>query len=203
MSPPHVTDAELLERMPDPTAVGQFYERHVDAVVRYAIRRCANPDDAADLVSTVFLEVFAAAPSFDPRRGAARAWLLGIASRCLADARRHGYRREELDRRLGGRPGWDHDEYEHVEHMIDAARSSARLERTLRDRLTAAEREIFLLVAVDGLTPAEAAHALGVGPVVGRMRLARARRKLRAALDSTDMPRIGGGFVHARPNGDR
>jgi len=182
------TDAELLHRVPDPEAVAVFYERHVDAVIRFAIRRCSNPDDAADLVSTVFLEVFAAASSFEPRRGAARPWLLGIASRCLADARRHGYRTDEVTRRLGWRPRMEPDEYERVEQMIDAARSSARLEQTLNSRLTDTEREMFLLVAADELTPAEAAQVLGIGAVVARMRLARARRKLREALAVSDPP---------------
>ena len=37
---------------------------HVDAVFRFAVRRCRNPEDVADLVSTVFLEMISAAPSF-------------------------------------------------------------------------------------------------------------------------------------------
>ena len=36
-------------------------------------------------MSTVFLEVFSAASSYDRRRGEVRVWLLGIAARCLAD----------------------------------------------------------------------------------------------------------------------
>lgn len=176
------TDAQLLARMPDPGAVAAFYERHVDSVLRFATRRCAGPDDAADLVSMVFLEVFAAARSFDPERGTARAWLLGIAARCLADARRYGYRSEEIARRLVARPSLDADQFERVEEMIDAARFRPQIERALRKRLTDIEREMFLLVACDGLAPSEAAEVLGLGAVVARMRLSRARAKLRSAL---------------------
>jgi RNA polymerase sigma-70 factor (ECF subfamily) len=50
--------------------------------------------------------------------------------------------------------------------------------------LTPAERELFLLVADDGLSVAEAARSLGCSAVAGRMRLARARRKLRAVIDA-------------------
>jgi RNA polymerase sigma-70 factor (ECF subfamily) len=178
------SDAELLSRVPDPDAVASFYERHFDRVLRYAVLRCRDPEDAADLVSTVFLQLFTAARSFDPGRGSARSWLFGIAARCLADARREGYQREDARRRLGAPVNLDADQYERVEQMIDAARSRPAIELALGDRITARERDVFLLVASDGLEPAEAADALGLKPVVARMRLARARRKLRVALDT-------------------
>jgi RNA polymerase sigma factor (sigma-70 family) len=186
------SDAELLGQVPAPDAVGVLYERHVDAVFRFAIRRCRDPDDVADLVSTVFLEVFSSAASYDRRRGDARPWLLGIASRCLADQQRAGYRRAELADRLAAAPEFGGDEHERVDAMIDAARAAPAVERALAERLTAAERELFLLVAHDGLTAAEAARPLGLTAVAGRMRLARARRKLRAALAQASAPDCAG-----------
>ena len=47
----------------------------VDAVFGFAVRRCRNPVDVADLVSTVFVALFSAAPGYDARRGDARPWL--------------------------------------------------------------------------------------------------------------------------------
>ena len=79
------SDAELLGRSPDPDAVEAFYRRHVDTVMRFAVRRCAGPEDVADLVSITFLEAIGAARTYDAKRGPARPWLLGIAARCLAD----------------------------------------------------------------------------------------------------------------------
>jgi RNA polymerase sigma-70 factor, ECF subfamily len=178
------SDAELLALIPAADAVSVLYERHVDAVFRFAIRRCRDPEDVADLVSTVFLELFAAAASYDARRGDARAWLLGIASRCLADQRRSSYRRAEVQQRLAAAPAFEGDEHERVEAMLDAARAAPPVERALAERLTEAERELFLLVAHDELTPAQAARCLGLSPVAGRMRLSRARRKLRHALEA-------------------
>jgi RNA polymerase sigma factor (sigma-70 family) len=174
-------DADLLAAMPDADAVRALYERHVDAVFRFAVRRCRNPEDVADLVSTVFLEMFSAASSYDRRRGEVRVWLLGIAARCLADQRRSDYRRSELASRLGSAPELRVDEHERVEAMLDAARLAPSAERALAE-LTEAEQALFLLVAHDELTVADAARALGLSPVAGRMRLARARRKLRAAM---------------------
>jgi RNA polymerase sigma-70 factor (ECF subfamily) len=184
------TDARLLSRVPAPDAVREFYERHVDAVFRFAVRRCSRPEDVADLVSSVFVEVFGAARTFDAHRGGARPWLLGIAARCLADQRRESHRHRQLADRAAGMPEPRDDEYEAVERMIDAARLAPAIDRALAADLTDAERELFLLVSHDELSVADAARCLGLTPVAGRMRLARARRKLRHAL-APSMPDAG------------
>jgi RNA polymerase sigma-70 factor (ECF subfamily) len=190
------TDADLLAAVPDPDAVRALYERHVDAIFHFAVRRCRNPEDVADLVSTVFLEMLSAAASYDRRRGEVRVWLFGVAARCLADQRRADHRRTELVARLGTVPELRGDEHERVEAMLDAARLAPAAERALAEQLTEAEQDIFLLVAHDGLRVADAARSLGLTPVAGRMRLARARRKLRAAIEESRRPRV-------RPAGDR
>jgi RNA polymerase sigma factor (sigma-70 family) len=177
----HFSDADLLRRSPDPDAVEAFYRRHVGTVMRFAVRRCAIADDVADLVSITFLEVIAGASSYDPRRGPARPWLLGIAARCLADHLRDRYRRAELLQRLGDRPAFTPDEAERIDAMIDAERLAEPLEHGLR-HLTGAERELLLLVAEEGFAVAEAARALGIPAAAARMRLSRARRKLRPFL---------------------
>src|SRR5690349_10913178 len=154
-------DADLLAAVPDADAVRTLYERHVDAVFRFAVRRCRRPEDVADLVSAVFLELFSAAPGYDRAKGGVRAWLLGIAAHCLADQRRGEYRRAELAARLGTQPQFGADELEHVEAMLDAARLAPAAERALSRRLTEAEQAMFLLVAHDGLPVAAAARSLG------------------------------------------
>jgi RNA polymerase sigma-70 factor (ECF subfamily) len=186
MSQDESLDADLIAAVPDADAVRTLYERHVDAVFRFAVRRCRTPEDVADLVSAVFLELFSAAASYDRGKGGARAWLLGIAARCLADQRRSEYRRTASAARLGAEPGFDADELERVETMLDAARLAPAAERALAEQLTDAEQAIFLLVAHDGLPVADAARSLGLTPVAGRMRLARARRKLRRAVEGRD-----------------
>jgi len=49
-------------------------------------------------------------------------------------------------------------------------------------RLSAGERAVLELVALDGLTVGEAARALGIGSVAARVRLHRARRLLKGTL---------------------
>ena len=53
------------------------------------------------------------------------------------------------------------------------------------DRLSESERAILELVALDELSLTEAAAAAGVRPVTARVRLHRARRKLRTELEAT------------------
>ena len=62
--------------------------------------------------------------------------------------------------------------------------------------LAPSDREALLLIAWEGLTPAQAARALGIGPVAFRVRLHRARRRCAAALAAT-------GAIHARPESTR
>jgi RNA polymerase sigma-70 factor, ECF subfamily len=47
------------------------------------------------------------------------------------------------------------------------------------------DRELLLLIAWDGLTPTQAATVLGIAPVTVRVRLHRARNRLRLALIQT------------------
>ena len=49
-------------------------------------------------------------------------------------------------------------------------------------RLSEPDRELLLLIAWDGLSPAEAATVLAVKPATARVRLSRARRRLTQEL---------------------
>jgi RNA polymerase sigma factor (sigma-70 family) len=181
MADPGTSDARLLARIDDPRAFEVFYRRHMQAVLRFATRRCRTPDEAAELVSVVFLEVRTAAVGYDRLRGAARPWLLGIATHCLADLRGQRARAAEAERRLGGMARLDPDEHAEIEARIDAERLYPRLERALA-RLSPAERELLTLVEREGLSPAEAARVLGIRPVTARVRLTRARRRVQSEL---------------------
>jgi RNA polymerase sigma-70 factor (ECF subfamily) len=50
--------------------------------------------------------------------------------------------------------------------------------------LSALDREALLLVAWEDLTPTQAAHSLGISPVAFRVRLLRARRRIRSKLEA-------------------
>ena len=182
------SDEELLAAIATgPGALPEFYRRHVARVTAMGVRRFDNPEDVADFVATVFLEVLGSADGFDPGRGAAVAWLYGVGSNVATAMYRQRWRAVQAEQRISGRALLDPDDYARVEEGIDAA---ARLRQTylaMRD-LPEQDRRLLELVAVDGLSTREAAHALKLSPVAARVRLSRARGRLRVALTRHDGP---------------
>jgi RNA polymerase sigma factor (sigma-70 family) len=176
------SDEELLQAAGrDPQAFDELYRRHVEKIVSFAVHRCSSADEIPDLVAAVWLEVIVSADRFDRRRGNAVPWVLGIAANLHASETRRRARQQEAARRLAGQRILDEDDYARLERQIESAAVAPVLREGLA-RLPAGERAVMELVALDGLTPAEAAEALGILPAAARMRLARARRKLREDL---------------------
>lgn len=165
----------------DASALEIVYRRNVARVTAFAVRRAANPEEAADLVAAVFVEAMSSARGFDPRRGRALPWLLGIATHVHAGTVRRRVREDRAVKRLAGRDLLGDDDYQRLHERIDAARVAPRLREAMR-ALPPGEREVVDLVVIDGLTPDAAAEALGVRSVAARMRLSRGRAKLRRAL---------------------
>jgi len=100
-------------------------------------------------------------------------------------ARRVGER--ERAARWRARALLDADDAARIDARIDAGARARELYAAM-DRLPESERAVLELVALDELTVAEAAAAAGVRPVTARVRLHRARRKLRAELEAADQP---------------
>lgn len=178
------TDRELLvaSRVED-SAFEELYRRHVEATIRFAARRAARPSDVVDLVAAVWLEVVASLDRYDAQRADALPWILGIAANLCAVERRRRAREHDVVQ-LGSRRSLHEDDYERLEGAIDAAAVVPALRQGLRE-LPSSERAVAELVFLDGLTPAEAAEALGIRSAAVRMRLARARRKLRAVAEES------------------
>jgi RNA polymerase sigma-70 factor, ECF subfamily len=176
------SDEELLVAIATgPGAFPEFYRRHVARVTGMGVRRFGNPEDVADFVATVFLEVLGSADGFDPARGSAVAWLYGVGGNVAIAMHRQRWRAVQAEQRISGRALLDSDDYARVEEAIDAA---ARLRQTylaMRD-LPEQDRRLLELVAVDGLSSREAARALDLTPAAVRVRMSRARRRLRVAL---------------------
>jgi RNA polymerase sigma factor (sigma-70 family) len=172
--------------MTDPLDGGDLFE-HVyrtsgRAVLGYALRRAASREDALDVVAETFATAWRRREDMPPDPDQARPWLFGIARRCLANTTRGGRRAHRLGERLAGAflpdavpdPAAVHERTYEVE-----------LVRRALQVLQAEDRELVTLIAWEGLTPAEAAGVLGVSPGTARVRLHRARGRLRTALDAT------------------
>jgi RNA polymerase sigma factor (sigma-70 family) len=156
----------------------QVYLGNVDVLMGYFARRCRDPQTVADLTSETFVRAVDGFAGFDPRRGSDRAWLFGIAARVFARHCEQSAGGRDAVARLGGHRPLDADEIEELAERIDAEREGAALMRRC-EQLPAVERAAVELIDLDGLTPKEAALALGVSRVAFRQRLSRARSRLR------------------------
>jgi RNA polymerase sigma factor (sigma-70 family) len=179
----HASDAELLAALPDDVAAYEaFYRSYVRRVTAFATRRCSCAEDVADVGAVTFVRLLDAARRYDPARGEPAAFLMGIAANVIRDQARRDARQKALVSRLSTRDQLDDDDISRIEAAICAAQLTA----DVRDALAAAppgEREMLQLVA-RGHTQAQAAAQLGISHGAGRVRLARARQRLRRHIDA-------------------
>lgn len=178
----------------DPDAFEAFYREHVETVQRFIARRVDSPETAADLTADVFLAAIQAAGSYDPARGTARAWLFGIARHQVADSFRAAAKDSRAQTAVIGSELVHSDDLERIHERLDAE-AAARVLYARLGAIPEPERAVLELVALDDLSVAEAATALGISSVAARVRLHRGRRRL-AANDAVTLP------AGARANGD-
>jgi RNA polymerase sigma-70 factor, ECF subfamily len=140
---------------------------HLGSVTAYARRRgSADPTAVAAEVMTIAWRRLAHVPQDDPR-----GWLYATARNLVwAEARRA--RRGQGEIRAP----------EPAVEALEPFELDPELARALRS-LSLVDREALLLIAWEELTPTQAAKALGIHPAAFRVRLLRARRRLRASLD--------------------
>jgi RNA polymerase sigma factor (sigma-70 family) len=169
----------------DGEAFGRFYRRHEQRVLGYAITRCVNSGDVADVVGETFLGALSSAGRFRDDGDDAVPWLFGIARRVVAHQRRSFTRRQRLVGRLQALPSLSPDEAEAVDASIDAARLAPQLAAALAG-LRPKDRELLRLVSLDGLSPTQAGAVLNLNPNTARVRLSRARARLRNVLTEPD-----------------
>lgn len=161
----------------DAEAFEVFYREHVDAIERFVARRVSDRDVAADLTADVFVAAIESAETYREDRGAPVAWLFGIAQRVVAARLRRDGREWQATARVRGRELLDVDDAERISDRLAAEEQHRRL-YTVMDQLPDGQRAVLELTALDDLTLAEVAVALGILPVTARVRFHRARRRL-------------------------
>jgi len=167
------TDEDLLTAS-DAASFEAFYLRHVDTLLGYFARRTGDAELSADLVSETFAAALAGRRRYRPRKGAAGAWLFGIASRKLADAQRRGYAERRMCRRLG---------MERIELTdADIARIEALGGNALLEGLPEGQVEAIRAHVIDERSYGEIAGELATSEAVVRKRVSRglatARRRI-------------------------
>lgn len=160
--------------------LARLYDQHGRAVLAYAVRRCPDAQDAADVVAETFLVAWRRLHDVPPAEEA-RLWLYGVARNVLANHHRSERRRERLAERL---------RYElraALEGLAEATPEGGTLRAAL-DQLGLEDQEILRLCGWEELSPREIATVLGISDVAARSRLHRARARLRCALERADEP---------------
>lgn len=176
------TDAELL-RVADADAFGQFYERHVEGVLRFLYVRSADAEIAADLASETFVVAYLKRGRFRASADSARPWLLGIARRVLLRSLRKGALEDRARKRLAFEtPALDVASQRRIEELADLAPLRRQLKEALGGLSEESARAVYLRVGLE-MTYATLANELGCSEGAARVRVMRGLARLRETME--------------------
>lgn len=170
----------------DEQALAALYDATLSRVYGLVLRVVRRPALAEEVVEDTYFQVWRQAVRFDPERGNAIAWLLGMARSRAIDALRREARFNH--------PSLDDDEVADVvgpglpaDELLDAARGHAELHRALL-LLNAQPRQLVALAFFRGLSHEAIASqtCLPLGTVKSQIR--RALITLRQALGDGGLP---------------
>lgn len=165
----HAGVTQLLVAMRPPLPdLRRLYQAHARQVWRTLARLGVPPDAVEDAVQDVFLTAHQKLGDFEGR-SATSTWLIGIAVRVAANARRTGRRRAQA---VVPEPS---DSALRPDEQLERRRALEALDATL-SKLVPEQREVVVLMELERLSAPEAAEALGVNvnTVYSRLRLGRA-----------------------------
>jgi RNA polymerase sigma-70 factor, ECF subfamily len=198
---PLADDAALVREVAagSQSALGDLYDRYVDAVYAAASRLTSDRQVAEEVVQETFLALWNRAELFDPKIGSLAAWLHTIARNRTVDRLRAAGRRPNLIP-LSSAAGEDEGDGAALDRLVatgtviggagigsgpEGELAATELRQVLRDALAElpeAERTAIVLAYREELTQTEIADRLGwpLGTVKTRTR--RALLRLRGAL---------------------
>lgn len=173
----------LVERAAtDADAFAALYRRYVDAIYRFAYRRCGSRAAAEDVTSATFEKALRSLEVFQWRPGGFRPWLYRIAANEVADHHRRVGRdatpRAQRALRVLGADQPEEPELPGEELVEDSARVRAAL-AAINPRY----QEALSLRYLADLSPEETAAALGCSRGTLAVVLHRATRALRRQLE--------------------
>jgi RNA polymerase sigma-70 factor (ECF subfamily) len=169
----------------DRRVLEELWNEHAGSVYAFAVRRVGR-SNAEDVVVEVFSIAWSRIPDIPPRR---LPWLYGVAKNVIRQLHRGEGRQRRLESWLANNPVAGRQAVE------DAVSDRVSVLHAIR-ALDETDQEALLLVAWEELNPRDAAAALGISSAAFRMRLTRARRRLRAEIDS----QVGSVPVRKVPN---
>lgn len=175
-----LSDRVLLERHArgEPEAFTKLVKMHASSIYGYLGRAGVPPAERDDLFQEVFCKVHRAASQALPE-GAVRPWLFAIAVNTVRDHFRRAKVRSVV--RLDGEAGADVASGTSPESEAQAKQTAIFIANQL-EGLPLPQREALLLCAVEGLSVAEAAQALGEPEDTIKTRLRRGRLALAQSM---------------------
>ncbi len=159
-------------------AFDDAYALHRSAIFSFLLRLCGSRALAEDLFQNTWLKLAKHATRLRPDTQL-RAWLLTVARNEFRSHRR--WQMVDLSRLLEmrSRPT------PYVEAQAELNQEMRALETGMR-ALNDGDREVLLLVAVEGLEPRQAAEVLGISHAALRKRLGRARVRLEQRMSEVE-----------------
>lgn len=171
----------------DIKAFADLFEHYRLGLYALCLRRLGDPSLAEDVVQDVFIKAFRKLPDSDHHKPM-WPWLSTIAQRmCIDLQRRRSITRYsgDIDAALyAGGNGISEMETDSALDAVIASEGRAELWESLKV-LPKRQRRVFLLYALDGWSCAEIAAAEGISVGAVYLLLFRARRKMRAARQSS------------------
>jgi len=177
----YALDAQLasLASSGDDSAFTSLVTRFQPAVFRWSLIFASDPDEAEDITQEVFVRVHRKIGDYRSD-GPLEAWLYRVTRRTATQLRRKSGRRGRLMLSPAARP--EREVYTtDPGGRVDRQRA-ATIIRELFSDLPSRQREIFDLVDLQGLSPAEVAERTGMRPVSVRANLFKARKAIRDSL---------------------
>ena len=159
----------------DPTAFGDVYASHRDAVYLYVRARTSDEDEAFALTATTFERALDAIGRYRPSGGGMRAWLLRIARNAAID---HSRKQRRLVR--GPTPEAAFAPVASAEDVAVAADERRRVRRLVA-QLRAPERDAIALRYAAGMTAREIGEVIGRSEEATQKMLSRALARLKEA----------------------
>jgi RNA polymerase sigma factor (sigma-70 family) len=157
---------------------GCLYDRHVPAVTAFVGSRVGEPAVVFDLVAETFARALEHRLQYDPSKGPAVGWLLGIARNLMIDSARRGRVESDSRQRLGmGRVELDEEQLQ-----VIADRADLRLHDALAS-LEAFQREAVIRRVVLEESYRTIAADLRCSEQVVRKRVSRGLARLRGSLE--------------------
>jgi RNA polymerase sigma factor (sigma-70 family) len=162
-------------------------------IVAYALRRTSSREDAADIVAETF-EI--AWRRFDdiPTGRVALLWLYVTARYVLANHGRRTRRREAIVVLFA-------EELEGVQTHIAPMDEDALVMRSCLRSLLTDDREVLMLAGWEGLSASEIGRVLGCSPTAARIRLHRARSRLKDEMAGRTAQRKRSGSARHKQGG--